>query len=124
MISGGVRGTSRDRLAMGFAAAGTLLFCAGVLWAAAIATSLSTDCPQIGRLVGRSGLDRGLSPWPPGATCEAGGGGTYVYDPHPWLRATIIAFLVCGALALLLAIAAAIRDLARTPVQSTIQSDR
>ena len=120
-----MRGTARDRLAVGFSAAALLLFCAGTIWAASIVAAVTTNCPQIGRAV-RGGLDKGLSIWPTGANCQAPGrgSGTYVYEPQPWMRPAVIALLMCAALALLLALAAALRDLARSPVQRTIHSDR
>ena len=54
-----------------------------------------------------TGLDKGISLLPPGATCYSGAGKGYLYDAHPWMWALAQLLVVCALVVLVLAVVAA-----------------
>lgn len=79
----------------------------GLLWAAAIAASWLTDCPGLGDLAQPTGLDKGISLWPPGADCT--GSDAAPFEAWKFAPAVIVAFFSLAILVVVLGAVAARR---------------
>src|SRR3954451_8114926 len=98
-------GDRRNRLLNGLTASGVFVFGAAVLWVLALISSWSSNCPH--RRLELTGLDKGISAWPPGAQCIDRAHDLYYYEAEPWVKPVIFALLVCATVVLVASVVAA-----------------
>jgi hypothetical protein len=86
-------------------------FLAFALWAAALWTSWGGSCPQPSPQ--SSGLDKGISVWPPAAQCIDKQGDPFWHQALPWAPWVIGVLILSAGAVLLAGLIVAIRDLRR-----------
>jgi hypothetical protein len=106
-------GRIRNPLERTLMVAAVLVGLAVALWLFAIIVSWWSECPASGSWP--TGLDKGISPWPPGADCYAerpskgqGLGGIVVYEAIPSLKWVILGLGVTAMATLIAGLAASI----------------
>jgi hypothetical protein len=108
-----ISGRLAQRTVAAVAASAVILLIAGASWLMAVAWAWEADCPGPGATP--TGLDRGVSLVPPGASCShdvgSGAYATYMFHPHGWLWVVVLVLLVSSAAALLLAVGVEIRQM-------------
>jgi hypothetical protein len=90
-----------------------------MLWGAALWVSWGGGCPDPSP---SSGLDKGISVWPPAAQCVDSHGATFWHEALPWATWLIGALVVVAAAILLFGLIVAIRDLRRPTPSSASPS--
>ena len=78
---------------------------AGAFCLASTVTSWNAKCPYGGSFP--TGLDKGISLVPPGATCYSESGRSYMYEAHPWMWNLSQLLVVCALVVLVLSVIAA-----------------
>jgi hypothetical protein len=99
------------RLGPALFAAGGLAFLSALLWVVAMVAAWTATCP--GGRYEPTGIDKGLSAWPPGAQCPGHDGAQFVFQPHPWLKWLSVAVAVAAVFVFVTGMVTAIRDLRR-----------
>jgi hypothetical protein len=95
-----------QRLGAALFAAGGLAFLSALVWLTALATAWTATCPHE-----PTGLEKGLSAWPPGAQCPTHDGALFVYQPHPWLKWLSIGIAFAALCVFVVGLVAAIVEL-------------
>jgi hypothetical protein len=103
----------RPRRLLGPTVGSAVVLTAGalVLWGVALWVSWGGSCPSSSKTT--SGLDKGISVWPPAAQCSDAHGGTFWHEALPWATWAIGALILAAAAVLLTGLIVAIRDLSR-----------
>jgi hypothetical protein len=83
-----------------------------VVWAVAVVTTWAGGCPNAAPQ-DLTGLDRGISTWPPGAQCATTPTSheVFTHQALPWAPWAVTTLIVAAAAVLLIGLLAAIREL-------------
>lgn len=79
------------------------------LFGITLASSWFSDCPKpTGEMGQLTGLDKGISLWPPGAQCYGAGNDLYIHEALPWAKPLIVTLLGSSSVLLALGLVASI----------------
>jgi H+/Cl- antiporter ClcA len=94
-----------------------LIAAGGTLVGVAIAASWLSDCPTgAGGALQLTGLDKGISFWPPGAQCLGANQDLYIHKALPWTQPVALVLVCCAPVVLALGLLASIARM-REPIR-------